>query len=59
MTLVTLACFERYFATAMALAQCWRMRSATVSRPWMNMKALNGDIAAPMSRSNVTRALMM
>jgi len=35
------------------------MRSGSVSRPWMNMKALNGLIGAPTSRSRVTRALMM
>src|SRR3984893_11161692 len=30
------------------------MRSTTVSSPWMNMNALNGDMAAPMSRRGVT-----
>ncbi len=55
----TLGCLDRYSATRAALAQCWRMRSGSVSSPWMNMKALKGLIAAPMSRSRVTRILMM
>ena len=35
------------------------MRSASVSMPCSTRKALNGEIAAPMSRSSCTRALMM
>ena len=31
----------------------------SVSRPWRNRNALNGEMAAPMSRSSCTRALMM
>src|ERR1019366_5434307 len=56
--LITLGCLDRYCATAVALLQCWRMRSTTAWRPWMNMNALNGDMAAPTSRRRVTRALV-
>ena len=38
---------------------CLAMRSVTVSTPCRIRNALNGDIAEPMSRSSVTRALMI
>ena len=49
---------RRKSTTACAFLQCWFMRNASVSMPWMIRKALKGDSAAPRSRSSVTRALM-
>ena len=54
---VTSGCLLRYFATDSALRLCSRIRSASVSMPCKIRNALNGLIAAPRSRSSVTRAL--
>ena len=46
----------RKFATSIAFSLCWRSRSGSVSSPCRSWKALNGEIAAPMSRNSLTRA---
>ncbi len=46
-------------ATASAFALWRSIRSGRVSRPWRSCQALNGESAAPMSRSPWTRSLMM
>ena len=50
------ATLGRKFATLIAFSLCWRSRSGSVSSPCRNWKALNGEIAAPMSRNSLTRA---
>ena len=46
-------------ATASAFSLCFVMRSGSVSRPWMKSQELNGERAAPKSRSPWMRALRM
>ena len=50
---------RRKSVTACVFSQCFAMRNVTVSTPCRVRNALNGDIAEPMSRSSVTRALMI
>ena len=59
MTCSTSAALLRKFATLIAFSLCWRSRSGSVSSPWISWNALNGEIAAPMSRKSLTRARRM